>query len=532
MKMRSRRFQSKLTQKQTDATTTQKNQESTPLLGSASNSTGNFTGDFTSDLEIIRNEIGQHSDVYFREFDLGRTGTRAMIIFVGGLSDKELIEKHIMSSLMLDFTKEYKQESSFKKETVSKKFIQNQVLSLSEINEVHTVKELIPKVLTGSTALLIDGSSEVLILGTTKGKTRNIEEPYSEPLVRGPRIGFTESLNDNTALLRQLGANKHLTFMTFQVGNRIKKELVISYIKEIANPELVEEVQKRIKKINIDHVPESGYVEQLIEDNYLSPFPQIQSTERPDRVMAALLEGRVAILLDGTPFALIAPVSFSMLLQSPEDYYERWIPTTLIRIMRFLAAFISLVTPALYISFISFHPGLIPTKLAISIIGTREGVPFPALIEALTMEIAIEILREAGVRLPKPIGSAIGIVGGLIVGQGAVEAGIVSPIMVIVVSITAISSFVIPQYSAGISLRILRFVIMFFAAVYGLYGVVLFFLLLMIHLVKLKSFGLPYISPAMSYRVSDWKDFVVRLPLQMLKRRPKMMHSKDPVRKG
>ncbi|MED4097601.1 spore germination protein, partial [Peribacillus simplex] len=218
------------------------------------------------------------------------------------------------------------------------------------------------------------------------------------------------------------------------VGKRSKKDLVVAYIKDIVDPELVQEVESRIKKIDIDNVPESGYVEQLIEDNYLSPFPQVQNTERPDRVIAALMEGRVAILLDGTPFALIVPVTLSMMLQSPEDYYERWIPGTFIRMLRYLAAILALFTPSLYIAFISFHSGMIPTKLAISIIGTRSGVPFPALIEALFMEIAIEILREAGLRLPKPIGPAMGIVGGLIIGEAAVQAGIVSPVLVIVVA--------------------------------------------------------------------------------------------------
>jgi spore germination protein len=244
------------------------------------------------------------------------------------------------------------------------------------------------------------------------------------------------------------------------------------------------------------------------------------------------MEGRVAILLDGTPFVLIVPVTFSMLLQSPEDYYERWIPGTTLRLLRFLAAFVSLFGPALYIAFISYHPGLIPTKLVISIAGTREGVPFPAIIEALIMEISIEILREAGLRLPRPIGPAIGIVGGLVIGEAAVQAGIVSPIMVIVVAITAISSFAIPSYNAGVTLRILRFVVMFSAALFGLYGIILFMLLLCSHLVRLKSFGVPYVSPAVPYRISDWKDFMVRMPLQVMKSRPKMFHTKNPVRKG
>ncbi|PGY48460.1 spore germination protein [Priestia megaterium] len=483
-------------------------------------------------LKVVKNEIGHNSDVHFREFIIGRTGIQAAIIFVEGLSDKDLIEKHILSSLMADFSKEYQQDQLYVKGSLSKQFIKSQVLSISDVEEVHPIKDVISKVLTGSTALLIDGLSLALILGTSKVKTRTIEEPVSEALVRGPRIGFTESLSDNTSLLRGSGDIENLSLVKFQVGKRSKKDLVVAYIKEVVNPELVEEVEKRIKKIDLDNVPESGYVEQLIEDNYLSPFPQVQNTERPDRVIAALMEGRVAILLDGTPFALIAPVTFSMMLQSPEDYYERWIPGTFIRFLRYIAVVLSLFTPALYIAFISFHPGLIPTKLAISIIGSRSGVPFPALIEALFMELSIEILREAGLRLPKPIGPAMGIVGGLIIGEAAVQAGIVSPILVIVVALTAISSFSIPQYSVGITLRILRFVAMLCAAILGLYGVILFFLFMMSHLVKLKSFGVPYMSPAVPYRLSEWKDLVVRMPLMMMKRRPKMMHTKDPLRKG
>ncbi|MDC7722163.1 spore germination protein [Priestia megaterium] len=483
-------------------------------------------------LKVVKNEIGHNSDVHFREFIIGRTGIQAAIIFVEGLSDKDLIEKHILSSLMADFSKEYQQDQLYVKGSLSKQFIKSQVLSISDVEEVYPIKEVISKVLTGSTALLIDGLSLALILGTSKVKTRTIEEPVSEALVRGPRIGFTESLSDNTSLLRGSGDIENLSLVKFQVGKRSKKDLVVAYIKEVVNPELVEEVEKRIKKIDLDNIPESGYVEQLIEDNYLSPFPQVQNTERPDRVIAALMEGRVAILLDGTPFALIAPVTFSMMLQSPEDYYERWIPGTFIRFLRYIAVVLSLFTPALYIAFISFHPGLIPTKLAISIIGSRSGVPFPALIEALFMELSIEILREAGLRLPKPIGPAMGIVGGLIIGEAAVQAGIVSPILVIVVALTAISSFSIPQYSVGITLRILRFVAMLCAAILGLYGVILFFLFMMSHLVKLKSFGVPYMSPAVPYRLSEWKDLVVRMPLMMMKRRPKMMHTKDPLRKG
>lgn len=495
---------------------------------SVSKTLDQFTGVYDVDLLKIKKELEHNWDVQFREFHIGNTGIRAAIVFLKELCHKEMIDKHILKSLMEGLT----ENPTIIKGYELQQLIKNEVLPVSDLFEESTVMKSVGGVLTGATALIIDGIPSVFILGTAQGKTRNLDEPISEALVRGPRLGFTENLSVNTSLLRQQGENQHLAIIKMEVGTRIKKELVIAYIDEIAEPDLIEEVKKRISKINLDNLPESGYIEQLIEDNYLSPFPQVQSTERPDRVFAALMEGRVAILLDGTPFALIVPVTFNMLLQSPEDYYERWLPSSLIRLLRFLAAGITLFGPSIYIAFVSFHQGLIPTKLALSMMSTRQGVPFPALIEALIMEIAIEILREAGLRLPKPIGPTMGIVGGLVIGEAAVQAGIVSPIMVIVVALTAISSFAIPQYNAGISLRMLRFIAMLSAALFGLYGIILFFLFLCSHLVKLKSFGVPFVSPTVPYRAGDWKDFMVRMPLKMMKRRPKLLKPKDTIRKG
>lgn len=487
-----------------------------------------FTGDFNKDLLQMRKELGHNWDIHFREFQIGNTDNRAAIVFLKELCDKELIDKHILKSLMNGHTK----KSSVLRGHELQQSIRNEILPVSELLEESKVMKAVGKVLTGSTVLIVDGIQNVFIIGTAHGKTRNLEEPVSEAMVRGPRVGFTEKLSVNTSLLRQHGENRNLSIIEMEVGERTKKELVLAYIDEIVQPNLVKEVKERIETIHLDDVAESGYIEQLIEDDYLSPFSQVQSTERPDRVIAALLEGRVAILLDGTPFALIVPVTFNMLLQSPEDYYERWLSSSLIRLLRYFAAGISLFAPSLYIAFVSFHQGLIPTKLALSMMATRQGVPFPALIEALIMEVAIEILREAGLRLPKPIGPTMGIVGGLVIGEAAVQAGIVSPIMVIVVALTAISSFAIPQYNAGITLRMLRFVAMFSAALFGLYGIILFFLFLCSHLVKLKSFGVSYLSPTIPYRAGDWKDFMVRMPLKMMKHRPRLLKPKDSVRKG
>ncbi|WP_058303204.1 spore germination protein [Gorillibacterium timonense] len=488
------------------------------------------TGRYEEDLRQFKEISSDMTDVNIREIRIGTLKIKAALFFTDGLTDKVAIDQNILKPLMTAVHPFEGMNTTPDSEKLKQILIQ-EILHISEIEPSPSLDQSLEKLLFGSAILLVDGMKDVLVLGTTHAKTRGPEEPVSEALLRGPRVGFNETLSDNTAMLRRHGQSSELAMHSFHVGKRMKKELVLVYFRDIANDDLVNEVKRRIRKIDLDDVQESGYVEQLIEDNFLSPFQQIQNTERPDRVIAALLEGRVAILLDGTPFALIMPVTFEMLLQSPEDYYDRWYAGSLLRTMRFFAAAMSLFAPALYISFLSFHPGMIPTKLAISIINSRQGVPFPTLIEALILEISIEILREAGLRLPKPIGPAMGIVGGLIIGQAAVEAGIVSPILVIVVAVTAISSFSIPVYSAGITLRYLRFAVMLFAGVFGLFGVVLFFLLLSSHLIRLKTFGFPYMSMASPLRISTLKDALVRLPLQTMKKRPTIYKPKKSIRK-
>lgn len=481
-----------------------------------------FSGNYTTDLLAVKNAIGANSDLHIREFTIANGGGRGALIYVDGMQNDRILNMRIMQFLMYEIPRG----------PVSSAELANQLLPFSQLNEADSVRSFNKSVLFGHSALLIEGLPCGLLIELPGGANRAIAEPVSEALLRGPRLGFSEVLSENTSMLRRQGFSEQLEMKTYRIGNTIQRDIVLAYMKDIVNPELLEEVKNRIHKIDIDFLAESGYIEQLIEDNYLSPFQQAQNTERPDRVISALLEGRIGILLDGTPFALIVPVTFSMLLQSPEDYYERWLPGTSLRLLRFAAAFLALLAPSLYISFISFHPGLIPTELAISIIKTRQGVPFPSLIEVLILEVAIEILREAGIRLPKPIGPAMGIVGGLIIGDAAVQAGIVSPFLVIVVAVTAISSFAIPMYSAGITLRLLRFVGMMFAAMLGMYGTILFFLLICSHLTKLKSFGVPYLTPVSPYRLSDWKDLFLRAPLALMKRRPVMMKTRQNKRKS
>ncbi|WP_019911074.1 spore germination protein [Paenibacillus sp. HW567] len=495
-----------------------------PTTDKAEPASPKLSGNYDADLMSIKQAIGGNSDVHFREFTVKTHKLRAVLIFVEGLQDEAMINKQVLQVLMLD--------NQLENEAMTLSLLKESMLPLTEINEINEMNSLQELILFGNTALIVEGMSTALLVGSRDGSKRAITEPTSEALLRGPRIAFSETLSENTSMLRRQGLSTNLEMKMYEVGSRMKRNLVIAYIKDIVNQELLQEVKDRIAKIDMDFLAESGYVEQLIEDNYLSPFQQTQNTERPDRVINSLLEGRVAILLDGTPFALIVPVTFSMLLQSPEDYYERWLPGTMLRLLRFFAAFLALLAPALYISFISFHPGLIPTELAITIMETRQGVPFPSVIEVMILEVSIEILREAGIRLPKPIGPAMGIVGGLIIGDAAVNAGIVSPFLVIVVAVTAISSFSIPMYSAGITLRILRFVGMLFASVLGMFGTILFFLLIIVHLTKLKSFGVPYVTPFSPMRFSDWKDLYIRAPIPVMKQRPEMLKPQKKKRRS
>lgn len=406
---------------------------------------------------------------------------------IEGLTETKFLAENVIRSL---------QKSENMREDHLIQDLSTRVLEVNNAS-VATYPEIENALLIGKSVLLVEGRPVALTLETKKTIQRNVEEPASETLVRGPRIGFIEELRSNTAIIRQRANDPNLIIKELTLGERNKKKVAVVFIKGLTDEELINDVLSRLGSIKIDDLQESGYIEQLIEDNPYSIFPQVQSTERPDRVIAALLEGRISILLDGTPYALIVPVTLNLIFQTPEDYYQRWIPSSLLRILRYIAAAMTIFLPGLYISLASFHPGLLPTKMAVAMAAGRENIPFPPIIEALIMEVTIELLREAGLRLPRPIGQTIGLVGGVIIGQAAVQANIVSAVMVIIVSVTAIASFTIPHYDFGLPLRIIRFGSMFCAACLGLFGLMMF-LLILGHMFQLKSFGynfLPLVFP-------------------------------------
>jgi len=461
-----------------------------------------------TNVEAIKKELTDCNDVVFRSLVI--ENRKATVVYVDGLIDRASQELHGLHQLL----------TSIPIKNLTVEYLEQQILSVNHVLESTKIDDLIKKVLEGNTILLVDQLEKALVLDVKGGQNRGVAEPETEASIRGPREGFTEQLGVNTSLIRKKIRSKHLKLVSKEIGAETKTGVVVMYMDNLAPENLVKEVFSRLDKIKIDGVLESGYIEEFIEDNPWSFFPQMQNTERPDTVAANLLEGRIIILVDGTPFALILPVSFWQFLQASEDYYQRFHISIFLRILRITFIFLALLLPAFYVAVTTYHQEMIPTNLLFSIAASREAIPFPVFIEALIMEIAFEALREAGVRLPKVVGQSVSILGALVIGQAAVEAGIVSAPMVIIVSMTGIASFTIPRFNMAISIRLLRFPMMVLGGSFGLLGIVLGSIIILTHLCKLTSLGIPYFSPLGPLNWSELKDVFIRAPWWALKKRP------------
>lgn len=483
--------------------------------------------DLKENLQQIRKQLGNSPDVKIREFEIA-SQIQAAAVFVDNLTDRKLVDDFVMRSLMVDTAHETLKNMASDKNIVD--FIINNVLTLGEVQVIKNWNELMIAFLSGETVILINSSAEAISGDTKGGVVRAVTEPSSQVVIRGPKDGFTESIATNVSLIRHRIKSPDLWLEPMRIGNVTQTTVAIMYIKGIVNDQLVQEVKQRLNDIQIDGILESGYIEELIQDRPYSPFPTVYNTERPDSVAGNLLEGRISILVDGTPFVLILPSTFFMYFQSVEDYYQRFDIGIAIRLLRYVSLFISLLGPSIYIAAITFHQEMIPTPLLISLAAQTEGVPFPAFVEAFLMEASFEILREAGVRMPRAIGQAVSIVGALVLGQAAVEAGIISSAMVIVVAITGIASFVTPAFNMAISIRLLRFLLMFFAATFGFYGLAIIMIIMIAHLCSLRSFGVPYMAPLAPFIPADQKDAILRLPLWTFLTRPRLISQKNMTR--
>jgi len=465
-----------------------------------------------------------NSDVVLREFVIGiKPEINCFAIFIDGLADRA-IQDMLFEALMLFADKPLPKDISELATHVKKHLLPGNQIVLKEL-----FSDVVTAVNMGDTAIFMEGSTSALIVDTKGWEHRGVERPQNEQSIHGPQESFTEILRVNTALIRKIIRNEKLTTEMMTLGERTKTNVAIMYLRDLANPELVKEVKRRLNSIKADYIAESGILAEYIEDQPYALHPTIMNTERPDRVAFKLNEGRVAIIIDGSPLVLVVPTTLYEHLHTAEESYIRWQYGSFLRYLRALAFLLSFLLPGVYLSIVLYHHEMLPTELLLSIAGNREKVPFPSVIELLLMLVSFELIREAGIRLPGVIGSTIGIVGALVLGQASVAANIVSPILVILVAITGLASYAIPSYSLSFALRIYCFIYIALGVTLGFFGIAIGIFSQIILTASLKSFGVPYLSPV-GPRTTEGFDLVYRLPAFLHKRRPDYLNSQDLIR--
>ncbi|WP_051344129.1 spore germination protein [Alicyclobacillus herbarius] len=457
--------------------------------------------------------LPENKDVIVREFAVGHRHWPALAVFLDGMSDKMVINTHILQPLMF-LSEVAEDDASRRMESITEALLPG-----NQIEIVNAWHDVVTGVIAGSTVVFVEGCTEAVVVETKGWEHRSVSQPAAEQVVRGPHNAFTENFRANTGLVRAFLRSEHLVTEMLSVGRLGKTDVAVMYIEGLTNKSLVEEVKRRIKNIDVDYVADSGTLEQFIEDNPGSLIPQVLATERPDRIAHMLSEGHVAIFVGQSPFVLAVPVVLWTMVQSPEDAFLRFPFGSFGRIIRWVALLVAFLLPAGYVAITNYHSEMIPTDLMLAIAASRERVPFAVITEVLMMEFAIELIREAGIRIPSAIGPTIGIVGALIIGQAAVQAGLVSPLLVIVVAVTALCSFAIPNYELSYAVRILRFIFLVCAAFFGFYAIALLMCMLLVRLAVMKSFGVPILSPITPTTPSS-RDVLVRGPVYAMNQRP------------
>lgn len=491
-----------------------------------------LTGDLEQNLNNILSELGNSPDLKIRRVKLGGAEhIRAAAVHLSGLADSVAVNEFVIGSL-LDNTAEWEMSGGEYK-TQLPEYIMSRALEIGEADVKEEWNDVLLAILSGDTAILLEGCELSIVCETRGGDWRQISEPSSQLVVRSPKDSFVESIATNISLIRRRIRSPRLHLEYMKIGSVTQTNVALMFIQDIADEDLVLEVRKRLERIAIDAILESGFIEELIQDKTFTPFPTIYNTERPDVAAGNLLEGRVVVIVDGTPFVLILPAVFTQFFQSAEDYSQRFDIAILMRIVRYLSFIVLILGPSVYVALTTYHYEMIPTTLLISLLAQRENVPFPAFVEALLMESAFEILREAGVRMPRAIGQTVSVVGALILGQAVVEAGIITPVMVIVVALTGIASFAVPAYNMAIAGRIIRFAFLVLGGMFGFYGVTLGLIVLVAHMNSLRTFGTPYLSPFVPLSVKGQKDTFIRFPLWAMRseKSPEQLRNETPAGK-
>ncbi|WP_083270719.1 spore germination protein [Bacillus marinisedimentorum] len=459
------------------------------------------TGSLEANIDFIQSSLNYTQD--FKRRDLDFNGLPCTVLYLDTLVDLDAIEKFIITPLLEKKSGDLKD-----------------ILPAPHLEMENDLSKAVNMMVGGAAVLLMEGIETFAIIKHHKPQDRSIQEPGNEYIVRGSHLGFNENMNTNINMLRKMSNNPNLTVEYLNVGKSTRVRIAIVYLNHLMNKSLLNDIKKRVRSISTDFIQTPGFIEEYIEDRPFSPFPQLLKTERPDRVIANIMDGKAALLLDNSPSALIAPSTFINFYQSPDDYNSRWYIGSFYRLVRLVSFFISIGLPALYIAVISYHYEIIPTELMFTIKSSLEPIPLPPILEAMAMQLILELIREATIRLPRPIAQTIGIVGGLVIGNAIVDANLVSNMMVIVVALTAIASFIVPSNEMSTAVRLLGFPLMLLAAVFGLIGIAFGLMFLLIHLCKLEVFGTPYLTPFGPLRGVGMKDTVVRLPIWLLDNRP------------
>ncbi len=458
--------------------------------------------------------VPKNNDVVFREFSIGIDNpVRAIAIYIDGMTDKAIQNDSVLQPLMLLSRLRLDAQEGNLEDVVRERLLPGNQVEIFEL-----MRATIDGVLNGDTVILIEGVDKALVMETKGWEHRNVGKPEVEMVVRGPHEAFNETFRVNTALIRKAFHSPDLVTEIFKVGNKDRINCGIMYLDGVVNQDLVQEAKRRIEMLETDYVGTSGILEQFIEDKTYALAPQVLSTERPDRVINHIIEGKVAVLMDGSPHVLVFPMNLFGILQSAEDAYLRWPYGSLLRMLRLVGVFLATFLPGIYVAVNAYHHEMIPTDLLMAIAGAREQVPFPTIVEVLIMEISFELIREAGIRVPGVIGPTLGIVGALILGQAAVAAKVVSPILIVIVAVTAIGSFTVPNYTLAFSIRAVRFVYIVLGGLFGFFGIVLGFFIHLNHLSSLKSFGVPFLSP-LGVK-AEGGDVIWRKPIWQQEERP------------
>ncbi len=466
------------------------------------------------------------ADIKMREMRIGKAPkTGCMVAYIEVTGGNVIFEQSLIGQLLNSLMGCTEMEIHQK--------LRDNSLGISDSTPFAYMEDAADGMLTGEVILFVDGIDYAFKVPDKGYPRMSVSQVNSEKVIRGSNEGFTDSVKNNTAMIRKKVRSTRLKVKEIRVGVRSKTNVDLVYMEDLAHQHIIEEIERRLDGFEIDGVLDSGIIEQLAEKKWYSPFPQFQTTERPDRAAMSVLEGRVVLMCDNSPIALIMPTDYNSFIQTSDDYYNRWEIASFARLLRFVAAFFSMVMPGLYLAVCNFHTQILPTTLLLSFAAARQGVPFPGVVEVLVMELSFELLREAGVRLPGAMGNTIGIVGGLIIGQAAVTANLVSPIVVIVVAFTALCSFAIPNEEFATAFRLLKFVFIGLCAWLGFFGFMLAVLGVLVHLSHLSSFGIPYLMPFVGADVTgyeDERDSLLRYPTFALKKRPIFAKREERVR--